>query len=208
LNIQNLFIEELTYKSDIEKVIKLLEKKAPIIPNISINVRNVAKRVKSDIKFLLEEFSKLNSIEVIYEIQKKAFYSFKYSNTKSIELYPDDLEIKYHPLENFNANEKDNILILINITRNNELLTKGLVRDLSRNLQQLRKELGFNPTQILSCAYISNLTNYEIFRLTQYYEDIKNLVRVKDVVLSESLDKELKYKVIDIDGRELRIHIN
>jgi len=207
LNIQNLIIEQLSYENNIEKIIKLLEKNAPIIPNININIRNVAKRVKSDIKFLLEEFSKSNSIDVLHNIQKKGFYSCKYSDTKSIDLYSNDLDITYDPIENYNANEKDNILILINISRNDDLIAKGLVRDLSRNLQQLRKELGFNPTQILSCAYITNLNNDEISRLTKYYDDIKNLVRVKDVILSELQDKELNYKVIDIDGKELKIYI-
>ncbi len=37
--------------------------------------------------------------------------------------------------------------------------------------------------------------------------NIKNLVRVKDVILSELPDKELNYKVIDIDGKELKIYI-
>jgi isoleucyl-tRNA synthetase len=207
LNIQNLIIEQLSYENNIEKIIKLLEKNAPIIPSININIRNVAKRVKSDIKFLLEEFSKSNSIDVLHNIQKKGFYSCKYSDTKSIDLYSNDLDITYDPIENYNANEKDNILILINISRNDDLIAKGLVRDLSRNLQQLRKELGFNPTQILSCAYITNLNNDEISRLTKYYDDIKNLVRVKDVILSELQDKELNYKVIDIDGKELKIYI-
>jgi isoleucyl-tRNA synthetase len=207
LNIQNLFIEELNYKSDIEKIIKLLEKNAPIAPNINIKVRNIAKQIKSDIKFLMQEFSKSNPIEILHQIQKKGFYSCKYSNTKSIDLYPNDLDITYHPFENYNANEKDNILILINISRNDDLIAKGLVRDLSRNLQQLRKELGFNPTQILSCAYISNLNNDEISRLAIYRDDIKSLVRVQDVFLSELPDKKLNYKVIDIDGKELKIYI-
>ena len=64
-----------------------MEKNAPIIPKININIRNVAKRVKSDIKFLLEEFSKSNSIDVLHNIQKKGFYSCNYSNTKSIDSY-------------------------------------------------------------------------------------------------------------------------
>jgi isoleucyl-tRNA synthetase len=118
-----------------------------------------------------------------------------------------DLDIAYSPLENYEANEKSNILILMNISRNDTLITKGLVRDLSRNLQQLRKELGYNPTQILTCAYISNLNNDEISSLSKYHNEIKNLVRVGDVVLSESPNNELKYKIIDIDGKELKIYI-
>ena len=45
------------------------------------------------------------------------------------------------------------------------------------------------------------------FNLTKYFDDIKNLVRVKDVILSETLDNTLNYKSIDIDGKEIKIFI-
>ena len=44
LNIQNLFIDELKYENDVEKILKLLEKKAPILPIININRKNVVKK--------------------------------------------------------------------------------------------------------------------------------------------------------------------
>ena len=112
------------------------------------------------------------------------------------------------PVENFVSGEKENILLLINVSRNDDLIIKGLVRDLSRNLQQLRKELGFNPTEILKCAYISNMPKNEIMQLKNYYEDIKSLVRVKDVVFSESPDDRFNHKSIDVDGKEIKIFIN
>ncbi|MGN6348450.1 MAG: hypothetical protein ACTHLL_01695, partial [Candidatus Nitrosocosmicus sp.] len=80
-------------------------------------------------------------------------------------------------------------------------------RDLSRNIQQLRKELGFNPTEILSCVYISNLSKDDIIQLNEYYDDIKNLVRVKKVALFETADNTYDYKDIDIDGKNVKIYI-
>ncbi|MDQ6722866.1 MAG: DUF5915 domain-containing protein, partial [Thermoproteota archaeon] len=117
-------------------------------------------------------------------------------------------DITYSPNETFISTEKDNMLLLINISRNDDLIVKGLVRDLSRNIQQLRKELGYNPTEILSCVYISNISNDEIIHLKKYYDDIKNLVRVKDVVFSEVSNNKFNYKSIDIDGKEIKIYIN
>lgn len=207
LNIQNLVIDKLKYHDNIDKIIKLLEKKAPILPKIDINKKVVAKKVKSEIGILMDEFSKINVFHILNEIQKKGSFSCQLSPTKSIELDTTDLEITYLPLENYSLIEKDSILMLINISRNDELITRGLVRDLSRNIQQLRKELGFNPTQILACVYISNLSKDDIVRLNDYRDDIKNLVRVKNVVLSENPDNTFDYKEIDIDGKCLKIYI-
>ena len=208
LNIQNLFINELKYENVIDKILKLLENKAPILPKININRKIVAKKVKSDIEILIKEFSNIDVIQILHDIQKNGTFSCKYSDNKSIELSESELDIAYSPIENYISTEKDNILLLINISRNDDLIIKGLVRDLSRNIQQLRKELGFNPTEILSCSYILNISKDEIIHLKKYYTEIKNLVRVKDVVFSEISDNKFNYKSIDIDGKEIKIYIH
>jgi isoleucyl-tRNA synthetase len=207
LNIENIYIDELNYNDDIEKIFNLLEKKAPILPKIEINKKIVAKKVRSDIQLLIDTMSKLDVIDILMDIQKKGFFTCQLSPTKSIELDKTDLEITYLPKENYNVIEKDDILMLMNISRNDKLITKGLVRDLSRNIQQLRKEMGFNPTEILTCAYISNLSEEDIIHLNEYHNAIKNLVRVKNVVLSETSDNTLNYKEIDIDGKRVKINI-
>jgi isoleucyl-tRNA synthetase len=208
LNIQNLIIDVLKYENDIEKILKLLEKKAPILPIININRKNVAKKVKSDIGILIKEFSKIDKMQILLHIHKNGIFSCKYSDDKSIELSESDIDITYLPIDNYISIDKENILLLLNTSRNDELIIKGLVRDLSRNIQQLRKELGFNPTEILSCVYISNVPKDEIINLKKYYDDIKNLVRVKDVIFSEVVDSKFDYKTINIDGKELKIFIH
>ncbi|MGN6630150.1 MAG: class I tRNA ligase family protein, partial [Candidatus Nitrosocosmicus sp.] len=207
LNVQHLFIEELKYDDNIEKMTILLEKKAPILPKIDINKRIVAKKVKSDMNILIETFSKFDVFQILNDLRKKGSFSCPLSETKTIELDKTELEISYLPKENYNLIEKGGILMLINTSRNDKLIARGLVRDLSRNIQQLRKELGFNPTEILSCVYISNLSKDDIIQLNEYYDDIKNLVRVKKVVLFETTDNTYDYKDIDIDGKNVKIYI-
>jgi isoleucyl-tRNA synthetase len=207
LNIQNLSILKIEYENVIDKILVLIENNAPILPKIDINRKIVAKKVKSEIGLLIDVLSKMDVIQSLYEIKKKGFLVCKYSDSKSIELGVSDLDITYQPIENHVSIEKEHILLLINVSRNDGLIVKGMVRDLSRNIQQLRKELGFNPTEILSCAFISNISDDEIKQLVGYYDEIKNLVRVNDVVFSEIPDSKLDYKPIDIDGKEIKIYI-
>jgi isoleucyl-tRNA synthetase len=92
--------------------------------------------------------------------------------------------------------------------RDQKLITQGLVRDLARNLQQLRKEKSYNPTEILSTAYITDLQKDEVCSLSLHRNDLTYLVRVKSVVLTEEKEEGIEYKKIEIDGREINISIN
>jgi isoleucyl-tRNA synthetase len=208
LNIENISIHKLEYDNVFDKILRLIESKAPILPKVDINRKIVAKKVKSEIGLLVNEFSKMDVVQSLYEIRKKGYISCKYADEKSIELDISDLDLAYLPLENYAVTEKEDILLIINVSRNNELIMKGMVRDLSRNIQQLRKELGFNPTEILSCAFVSNISEDEIRHLVRFHDEIKSLVRVNAVVFTEIPDNKFDYKSIDIDGKEIKIYIN
>jgi isoleucyl-tRNA synthetase len=124
-----------------------------------------------------------------------------------IELSLSDLELSYDASQGYVMSERDNIIVFISTTRDKSLTTKGLLRDLARNLQQLRKERGYNPTDILSTASIANLEDEEISSLSSLRNELMYLVRVKSIVLlKEPMDK-IHYKVIDLDGRKLKIYV-
>ena len=55
--------------------------------------------------------------------------------------------------------QRDDLIVFISTQRNKELTSKGFLRDLARNLQQLRKESSYNPTDTLSTAFIANLSD-------------------------------------------------
>jgi isoleucyl-tRNA synthetase len=99
-------------------------------------------------------------------------------------------------------------MIFMSTNRDQNLITQGLVRDLARNLQQLRKEKSYNPTEILSTAYIADLEKDEVSSLSLYRNDLTYLVRVKSVILSEEKMEGIEYKNIEIDGREINISIH
>ena len=82
---------------------------------------------------------------------------------------------------------------------------KGVVKDLARNIQQLRKELGYSPTQILDRAHISNFSAEEIAKLHEFELDLQNLVRVRKIEFTEKTDEAENSKKIELDGREILI---
>ena len=117
------------------------------------------------------------------------------------------MDFAFVPTSGYVVGEKENVILLLNTSRNEELIIKGLVKDLARNIQQLRKELGYSPTQILDTAYISNFSPEEITKLQDFEIDLQNLVRVNKIEFSEKTDGDKGSKKIELDGREISIYI-
>ena len=84
------------------------------------------------------------------------------------------------------------------------MMAKGLIKDLARRIQTLRKEKGFNPTDILEKASILDLDQESLDLIKNKTEDIAFLVRVKNVDFEESCKN---YKDDDIDGLKIRIAV-
>ena len=83
-------------------------------------------------------------------------------------------------------------------------MAKGLVKDLARRLQALRKELGYNPTDILDTASVLDLDQESLDMLKDKTEELGFLVRVKQVNFTQTCKK---YKDDDIDGQKIKISV-
>ena len=83
-------------------------------------------------------------------------------------------------------------------------MAKGLVKDIARRIQTLRKEKGYNPTDILGVASIVGLDEESLEMVKERAEELAFLVRVKKVNFEESCSE---YKDDDIDGQKIRISV-
>jgi len=78
------------------------------------------------------------------------------------------------------------------------------MKDLARRLQALRKERGYNPTDILNTASILDLDEESVGMLKDKTEELAFLVRVKSVNFTKTCKK---YKDGDIDGQKIKISV-
>src|SRR5688500_5089102 len=216
LNVQSYKVKQIHTSNTVEKVLEMINAHLPVLPLISIIRKNVAPQVKSDIGKVVSEFEKIDKVEVLYTLKTAKKFRLFYDKTSSsssssssfIDLYEKDLEISFSVKEGYVYVEKENLMIFMSTNRDQNLITQGLVRDLARNLQQLRKEKSYNPTEILSTAYIADLEKDEVSSLSLHTTDLTYLVRVQSIVLSEEKKENIEYKIIEIDGREISISIN
>ncbi len=209
LNAGQYRLVEIDTSSQLEKVANLLYTKMPISVNISLVRRNIAPRVKADINRVVEAFEGVDKLEFVHTLQKSEEYVLAYDNNhgKTIKLSPSDVEIAYKPSDGYSCAERDGIIVFVSSIRDKDLIAKGLLRDLARQLQQLRKERQYNPTEIIDAAYVAGLTDEEIAALSLMKDELTYLVRVTTVFLSEDPASDVTYKVVEIEGREFKISV-
>jgi isoleucyl-tRNA synthetase len=207
LNASQYRLVEVAAGSQLEKVANLLYRKMPISVNISLVRRNIAPRVKADINRVAEAFERVDKLELVRSLQESEGYLLAYNNGKTIKLSSSDVEIAYKASDGYSCSERDGLVVFVSSIRDKELIAKGLLRDLARQLQQLRKERQYNPTNIVDAAYVAGLTREEIARLSLMKDELTYLVRVKTVFLLEDADIKVSYKVVEIDGREFKISV-
>ena len=206
LNVAQYRLVEITAGSQLEKVASLLDRNMPISVSVSLLRKNIAPRVKADIGKVARAFESVDKLELLRSFQKFGSYLLAY-NGKTIRVSPSDVEIAYKASEGYSSSERDELVVFISTTREKDLIIKGLLRDLARQLQQLRKERQYNPTDIVNAAYVAGLDGEEIARLSIMKDELTYLVRVKTVELSKEAVVNVSYKVVEIDGRKFKISV-
>jgi len=152
---------------------------------------------------LVSTFTETNPEEIISALQKDAKYDFDIDG-EVITLDKEDFIVNFDASENFAVAKRDNYIVFISTARNKEMMAKGLVKDIARRLQTLRKERGYNPTDVLGVASILDLEQESLDMIKGRDEELAFLVRVKKVNFEQTCKE---YKDDDIDGQKIRISV-
>jgi isoleucyl-tRNA synthetase len=93
--------------------------------------------------------------------------------------------------------------------RDETLLGEGIMRDLARRVQALRKELGYMPTDVLDAVHIAELDAESSGLLEAYLVEMTELVRAKKVYLHENRDEvKAEWHESELDGKKIYITIH
>jgi isoleucyl-tRNA synthetase len=203
LNVEKYDIKEIETKEGFEQVLQLKQLQLPVIPKIELERKKIGPKVKQYMGKLVQMFSETNPNDIFDGLNKDGKFSFDIDGEK-ITLDKEDFIVGYDAKEGFAVSERDNLVVFISTTRNREMMAKGLVKDLARRLQTLRKERGYNPTDILNVASILDLDDDSLNMVKENAKDLAFLVRVKQVDFTQSCKE---YKDDDIDGKKIRISV-
>ena len=152
---------------------------------------------------LITEFLKIEPKEIVKGLLEKGSYSFDLGG-KKIVLDTKDFAIDFVEQDGYAMARHDALLAFITTSRNREMMARGLVRDIARRLQALRKERGYNPTDVLEAAYVLDLDAESLEMVKERTDELAFLVRVKSI---EFTDKAKSYKDDEMDGQKIRISV-
>ena len=203
LNVEDYKIIELENHEGISEMLEMKKSGVPVIPKIELNRKTIGPKAKQNLGKLLEIFSETKPDEIIQGLEKDSSFTFDVNGTK-ISLDTNDFIIEFDVQEGFAFSRRNNLIGIISTERNEELMAKGLIKDLARRLQALRKESGYNPTDVLNTASILDLDEESLSMIKNKTEELSFLVRVKQVNFTQTCKK---YKDDDIDGQKIRISV-
>ncbi|MGA2387096.1 MAG: class I tRNA ligase family protein, partial [Candidatus Bathyarchaeia archaeon] len=112
--------------------------------------------------------------------------------------------------ENWVSSQEDEATVFVSGQRDEKLLGEGIMRDLARRVQALRKELGFVPTEVLESAHIAELDEESMDLLEPYLEEMAGLVRARRVYLHGSRKEEVDadWHESELDGKKVYLSIH
>ena len=203
LNIEKFSIVETEKESGLEQILELKQLGLPVKAVVELERKRIGPKVKQHMGKLVSIFTETNPEEIISSLQKDGKFDFNIDG-ETISLNSEDFVVDFDANENFAVSKRDNYIVFISTLRNKEMMAKGLVKDVARRLQTLRKERGYNPTDVLEIASILDLDKESLEMVKEKTKDLAFLVRVKQVNFTESCKE---YKDDDIDGQKIRISV-
>jgi isoleucyl-tRNA synthetase len=98
--------------------------------------------------------------------------------------------------------------VLLDTRRDTSLLGEGVMRDLARRVQALRKELGFTPTDVLEAVHLAELDEETAKLLEPYLQQMAELVRTKKVHLHKRrTEVKTEWHEYALDNRQMYVAI-
>ena len=203
LNVEKFNIVETEMEEGLGQLLELKELKLPVKSTLELERKKIGPKVKQHMGKVVSMFSETNPDEIISSIQKDGKYDFKI-DSEIISLDKEDFIVNFDSKEDFAVAKRDGFVVFISTSRNKEMMAKGLVKDIARRLQTLRKERGYNPTDVLDVASILELDKESLEMIKERKEELAFLVRVKKVDFEKSCKE---YKDDDIDGQKIKISV-
>ena len=203
LNIEKYNIIETEEENGLEQLLELKKLGLPVKSVLELERKKIGPKAKQHMGKLVNTFTETNPEEIISSLQKEQKFDFEIDG-EIISLDNEDFIINFDASENFAVAKREDYSVFISTSRNKEMMAKGLVKDIARRLQTLRKEKGYNPTDVLNVASILDLEEESLEMIKEKAKELAFLVRVKQVNFTDSCKE---YKDDDIDGQKIRIAV-
>ena len=124
---------------------------------------------------------------------------------RRIALAGGDFEVGFEAAEGHAAAEHGGVIALVSTQRSEDMAARGLLKDIARRIQALRKERGYDPAAMLDAASVAGLDVRQAELLGPKAGELAFLVRARAVDFEGRCRGP--YKDDEIDGQAIRIAV-
>jgi len=111
--------------------------------------------------------------------------------------------------ENWVSASEGEIYVFVSGHRDEKLLGEGLMRDLARRVQALRKERGYLPTDVLDAVHIAELDDESRGLLESYLQEMAELVRTEKVYLHRDRSEiDAEWCTYQVDDKKIYVALH
>ncbi|MEM3143787.1 MAG: isoleucine--tRNA ligase [Candidatus Nitrosotenuis sp.] len=204
MNVETVKILEMKNGQGLKMLSEMKNLGVPSRPTIDMDRKKIGPKAKQHMTELVSRFTATPPEMIVDGLLKDGKYTFDVKGDK-ITLGVEDFIVGFDANDGYAFSQRDGMTIFISTARNREMMARGLVKDLARRLQTLRKERGYNPTDVLNSASILDLDQESLEMAQERADELAFLVRVKKIDFAGT---GKNYKDDDIDGQKIRISVD
>jgi isoleucyl-tRNA synthetase len=153
-----------------------------------------------------KHFEMLEPIQVKKELDSKELFVISI-DSQEFKLSRKEIEFEFIADDKHAVVEREGYAVALLLERDTELVAEGVMRDIARRLQSLRKERGYRPTDILDAAYLSNLDADLADIVAKKKGELTFLVRVKKIETVDESTKGIKWSEAELDGKAFKMSV-
>lgn len=176
----------------------------PVRPTLELDRKSAGPKARDLLPRLAEEVAAADAAAVAASLGGAGTCRFQVGG-REIELGTEDIRVGVGATGENEVADRDGVAAVLPSRRSDEMVCRGLVRDLARRLQALRKERGHRPTDMLEYASVMGLSGEQEAMVSSSLGELAFLVRVREATLSEREGAE--YADGDVDGQPVRIAV-
>ncbi len=191
---QELLLDELNVKS-IDLVDDVSEYTSPIAkPNAKVIGPKFGKVTPQIMKA-----AKSNDFEVLADGR------YKVAGNNEWVLDADVINVHYEGKEGFACETKDDLVVVLDVNLTDELKQEGMVRDLVRHIQTLRKEVDYRLDDRIVAGVITQ--DAQLQTTVASHSDFIKAETLADTLMSEDTKAWDKIKGVDVEGVEVQVAV-
>ena len=123
-------------------------------PSASVDRKRLGPRARGSMQALMAEHERTDPSAILKDVLESGSHRYE---AGGLELGEADYEFSVEAREGSALAERGGIAAAVPSSRSPGAAARGLVRDVARRIQAFRKECGYDPAEVLSCACVLGL---------------------------------------------------